>query len=69
MASLDGHGPSRVSRAEFHPSGRFLATTVFDHSWRLWDLETATEVLHQEGHAKPVYSVAFQIDGSLAVTG
>ncbi|KAL0852722.1 hypothetical protein ABMA27_012552 [Loxostege sticticalis] len=69
MASLDGHSPSRVSRVEFHPSGRFLATTVFDHSWRLWDLETATEVLHQEGHAKPVYSIAFQIDGSLAVTG
>ncbi|XP_004925115.2 U4/U6 small nuclear ribonucleoprotein Prp4 isoform X1 [Bombyx mori] len=69
MASLPGHSPHRVSRAEFHPSGRFLATTVFDHSWRLWDLETATEVLHQEGHAKPVYSIAFQCDGSLAVTG
>ncbi|XP_047542004.1 U4/U6 small nuclear ribonucleoprotein Prp4 [Vanessa atalanta] len=69
LASLEGHGPSRVSRVEFHPSGRFLATTVFDHSWRLWDLETQKEVLHQEGHAKPVYSVAFQCDGSLIVTG
>ncbi|CAG5030269.1 unnamed protein product [Parnassius apollo] len=69
MASLGGHAPARVARVEFHPSGRFLATTVFDHSWRLWDLETATEVLHQEGHAKPVYSIAFQGDGSLAVTG
>ncbi|KAJ0178231.1 hypothetical protein K1T71_006054 [Dendrolimus kikuchii] len=69
MASLEGHSPSRVSRVEFHPSGRFLATTVFDNSWRLWDLESATEVLHQEGHAKPVYSIAFQGDGSLAVTG
>ncbi|XP_032526138.2 U4/U6 small nuclear ribonucleoprotein Prp4 [Danaus plexippus] len=69
LASLPGHGPARVSRVEFHPSGRYLAATVFDHSWRLWDLETQTEVLHQEGHAKPVYSVAFQCDGSLAVTG
>ncbi|CAH0403980.1 unnamed protein product [Chilo suppressalis] len=69
IASLEGHGPSRVARVEFHPSGRFLAASVFDHSWRLWDLETATEVLHQEGHAKPVYSIAFQGDGSLAVTG
>ncbi|CAH2062533.1 unnamed protein product, partial [Iphiclides podalirius] len=69
LASLQGHSPSRVARVEFHPSGRFLATTVFDHSWRLWDLETTTEVLHQEGHAKPVYSIAFQGDGSLAVTG
>ncbi|XP_049883126.1 U4/U6 small nuclear ribonucleoprotein Prp4 [Pectinophora gossypiella] len=69
LASLPGHSPSRVARLAFHPSGRYLATTVFDHSWRLWDLHTATEVLHQEGHAKPVYSVAFQCDGSLAVTG
>ncbi|XP_063390832.1 U4/U6 small nuclear ribonucleoprotein Prp4 isoform X1 [Cydia fagiglandana] len=69
MASLPGHSPHRVSRVEFHPSGRMLAAAVFDSSWRLWDLETATEVLHQEGHAKEVYSVAFQCDGSLAVTG
>lgn len=69
MASLSGHAPYRVSRVEFHPSGRFLAAAVFDHSWRLWDLETATEVLHQEGHARPVYTVSFQGDGSLALTG
>ncbi|XP_060809318.1 U4/U6 small nuclear ribonucleoprotein Prp4 [Amyelois transitella] len=69
IQSLPGHGPSRVSRVEFHPSGRFLATAVYDNSWRLWDLHTATEVLHQEGHAKPVYCVAFQGDGSLAATG
>ncbi|KAG7298486.1 hypothetical protein JYU34_018116 [Plutella xylostella] len=69
MASLAGHSPHRVARVEFHPSGRFLATTVFDHSWRLWDLESGKEVLHQEGHTKPVYCVAFQVDGSLAITG
>ncbi|KAJ2949310.1 hypothetical protein O0L34_g6263 [Tuta absoluta] len=69
IASLEGHSPSRVGRLAFHPSGRFLGCSVFDSSWRLWDLETGTEVLHQEGHAKPVYSIAFQCDGSLAVTG
>ncbi|XP_026317818.1 U4/U6 small nuclear ribonucleoprotein Prp4 [Hyposmocoma kahamanoa] len=69
IASLEGHSPARVARLAFHPSGRFLGATVFDHSWRLWDLHTATEVLHQEGHAKPVYCIAFQGDGSLAVTG
>ncbi|KAG6464278.1 hypothetical protein O3G_MSEX014411, partial [Manduca sexta] len=40
LASLPGHSPYRVSRVEFHPSGRFLAAAVFDHSWRLWDLTT-----------------------------
>ncbi|GBP64165.1 hypothetical protein EVAR_35554_1 [Eumeta japonica] len=69
MASLEGHSPHRVARVEFHPSGKFLGACVFDHSWRLWDLESGVEVLHQEGHGKPVYCIAFQCDGSLAATG
>ena len=58
-----------VSRCSYHPSGRFLATAVWDNSWRLWDLEQLTEVLHQEGHSKEVYTVNFQQDGALAVSG
>ena len=41
----------------------------FDKSWRLWDLEAQDEILHQEGHSQPVYDIAFQIDGSLSLTG
>lgn len=37
----------------------------FDSSWRLWDLETKTEVLHQEGHSNAVYGIAFHPDGSV----
>ncbi len=29
-----------MCRINFHPSGRFLGTTSFDKTWRLWDLET-----------------------------
>ena len=68
LADIEGHAPHRVSRLAFHPSGRFLATTCFDNSWRLWDLEICEEILHQEGHTKPVYDVAFHPDGSLAMT-
>ncbi|KAK2567142.1 U4/U6 small nuclear ribonucleoprotein Prp4 [Acropora cervicornis] len=67
LANIEGH-EKRVSRVAYHPSGRFLATCCFDHSWRLWDLEQLEEVLHQEGHSREVYSVAFQVDGSLAAT-
>lgn len=67
--SLDGHQPNRVSKLAFHPSGRFLGTCCFDQSWRLWDMETQVECLHQEGHSKEVYCIAFQPDGSLALTG
>ena len=40
----------------------------YDHSWRLWDLETQEEILHQEGHSKAVHDVTFQCDGSLSAT-
>jgi len=40
----------------------------YDHSWRLWDLESQDEVLHQEGHSKAVHDIVFQCDGSLAAS-
>lgn len=69
IADINGHMPHRVSKLAFHPSGRFLGTACYDNSWRLWDLEQKQEVLHQEGHSKPVHCIAFQTDGSVCVTG
>ena len=46
-----------------------ISYSVYDNSWRLWDLEQLEEVLHQEGHSKEVHCIAFQNDGSLAVSG
>ena len=69
IGNIEGHDGERVSSVAFHPSGRFLGTTCFDKSWRLWDMEQQEEVLHQEGHSKEVYKIAFQQDGALAVTG
>eukprot|EP00118_Oscarella_pearsei_P007229 m.34734 g.34734 ORF g.34734 m.34734 type:complete len:57 (+) comp32007_c0_seq1:938-1108(+) len=37
----------RVSRVAFHPSGRFVGASCFDCSWRLWDVESQAELLHQ----------------------
>ncbi len=59
----------RVSRAIFHPSGRFIGTSSFDTTWRLWDAETQQEILLQEGHSRQLYGIAFQCDGSLVATG
>lgn len=69
LAEVEGHAPHRVSRVQFHPSGRYLGTCCFDNSWRLWDLTKCEEVLHQEGHVKPVYCMSFQCDGSVVATG
>jgi U4/U6 small nuclear ribonucleoprotein PRP4 len=73
----------RLCRVAFHPSGRFLGTTSYDQTWRLWDLGKSASVIEgqqktegvpkmlyeQEGHARPVYSIAFQCDGSLSASG
>ena len=58
MADIEGHD-ARVSRCAYHPSGRFLATAVWDNSWRLWDLEQLQEVPHQEDHSKEVFCLSF----------
>ncbi len=41
-------------------------TASFDGTWRLWDVETGSCLLEQEGHSRAVYAVAFHPDGSLA---
>ncbi|XP_026191125.1 U4/U6 small nuclear ribonucleoprotein Prp4 [Cyclospora cayetanensis] len=67
VGKLTGH-EERVNRVVFHPTGRSLATTSHDETWRLWDVETRQEILLQEGHSAAVYALCFHPDGSLAVT-
>ncbi len=59
----------RVNMVEFHPMGRYLASTSHDRTWRLWDIETKKEILLQEGHSAPVFPINFQKDGALVATG
>lgn len=72
VAHLTGHA-ARLCKIAFHPQGDLVATTSHDHTWRLWDIETAGgengELLLQDGHADKVYGIDFHPDGSLcAVT-
>ncbi|KAL7550251.1 hypothetical protein ACHAWF_013494 [Thalassiosira exigua] len=71
-AHLKGHA-ARLCNVAFHPTGKFVATTSFDHTWRLWDVETSSmsggnELLLQDGHAREVCGVGFHPDGSLVAT-
>ena len=68
LATMKGH-IDRVARVAFHPSGNYVASASFDTTWRLWDVNTAKEVLLQEGHSKEVFSVEFQNDGALCASG
>uniref|UniRef100_A0A0G4HG61 Pre-mRNA processing factor 4 (PRP4)-like domain-containing protein n=1 Tax=Chromera velia CCMP2878 TaxID=1169474 RepID=A0A0G4HG61_9ALVE len=68
FGALEGH-EDRVNRVEFSPSGRLLASSSHDGTWRLWDLERKTEVLLQEGHARGAYALKFHPDSSLVISG
>jgi U4/U6 small nuclear ribonucleoprotein PRP4 len=67
LRTFEGH-LDRLARISFHPSGKYLGTTSFDNTWRLWDVETGEELLLQEGHSRSVYGIAFHHDGSLAAS-
>jgi U4/U6 small nuclear ribonucleoprotein PRP4 len=68
MHVLKGHA-ARLCRTAFHPlGGQYVATTSFDHTWRLWDVETGSQLLLQDGHAREVYGIGFHPDGSLVAT-
>lgn len=67
VAVLRGHA-ARLCSTAFHPMGEHVATTSFDHTWRLWDVETGSQLLLQDGHACEVYGVGFHHDGSLVAT-
>lgn len=68
MKTFQGH-EARVSHVKFHPSNRFIASASFDTTWRLWDVETGSELLLQEGYSKEIYALDFQQDGALLCTG
>ncbi|KAL4384259.1 hypothetical protein GQ457_15G012660 [Hibiscus cannabinus] len=67
LKTFEGH-LDRLARIAFHPSGKYLGTTSFDKTWRLWDIDSGVELLLQEGHSRSVYGIAFHQDGSLVAS-
>jgi len=67
VSVLPGH-VQRIGRLAWDPSGRWLASTSFDRTWRLWNVETSKCILIQDGHAREVYACAFHPDGALVST-
>jgi U4/U6 small nuclear ribonucleoprotein PRP4 len=68
VTEFKGHA-RRTCRSAFYPrTDQYVATTSFDHTWRLWDVETSAELLLQDGHGAPVHGLSFHPDGSLLAT-
>ena len=57
----------KIYGVAFSPDGRLALSGSLDKSARLWDVQTAKEVLRLEGHLGPVRSVALAADGLRAL--
>ena len=67
LQTLEGH-KDRLGKIAWHPDGKHLITTGYDKTWRMWDVESGSEILMQQGHSRPVYGVSVHRDGSLVST-
>ncbi|HKS27620.1 MAG TPA: WD40 repeat domain-containing protein [Pyrinomonadaceae bacterium] len=64
---LRGH-TAAVRAAVFSPDGKFVATSGWDKTARVWETATGKPVSVLSGHAGPVPYVAFSHDGQFIVT-
>ena len=60
-----------MCRIGFHPSGKYVAKTSFDTTFRLWDVEYEKNnlLLQDSGHIRPTSGLSFHTDGSSILVG
>ncbi|XP_053326631.1 coronin-7 [Spea bombifrons] len=65
---LTGHN-ERIYTVRFHPcASDILASSSYDLTVRVWDLQTGKEVLKLQGHEDQIFSLAWSPDGRFLAT-
>jgi WD40 repeat protein len=58
-----------IAELAFAPGGQFMASAGWDHSVRLWSLNTRQRVKTLHGNPSEVWTLAFTPDGEAVITG
>jgi hypothetical protein len=67
LHSLDGH-TAIVTGVAFTPDGNRLLTASFDHTIKVWDLNSGKETRTFTGHTGPIFAVAVSPNGGRAAS-
>jgi WD40 repeat protein/GTPase SAR1 family protein len=65
---LGGH-QLEINRIAWSPDGRFLASSSFDKTVRIWDAHTGGQLQRLTGHTGTIFSVAWAPDGQILASG
>src|SRR5262245_13106241 len=64
LRTLRGHS-QQINRIAWSPDRRFLASSSFDTTVRIWDAQTGALLNTLKGHYSNVYSIAWSPDGQM----
>ncbi|KAI3405499.1 RSA4 [Candida oxycetoniae] len=67
VVRMTGH-QKLVNHVSFSPDGRFVVSSSFDNSIKLWDGIRGTFITTLRGHVAPVYQTAWSADNRLLVS-
>jgi WD40 repeat protein len=67
LREFKGHA-SPVTTVALFPDGRRGLSGSLDHTVRIWDLKTGSELIRLEGHTDAVEAVAIIPDGKRALS-
>ncbi|KAH8583890.1 WD-40 repeat family small nuclear ribonucleoprotein Prp4p-related [Cryptosporidium sp. chipmunk genotype I] len=66
--SYTGH-EDQVNRIVLNPLSKHFFSASSDETWRIWDIETSSQIQVQEGHSRPIFGLDVHPDGALVISG